>query len=398
MSYHKKEKQLDIIRRVYEAGLQLLSPTSKQELYPRIAKTLKILIGSAYISIYRVHNNELVKVYTSSAQLKSVQPRKGGFTYKSFQESIPYLINKKNVSTIHPELKSIGVQSTLVIPLAFELEPIGVLSLDFEEEQNFSPYVIDALQLFASIVTFKLKNIELESQLRELVENQKTFISLASHELKNPLTTVLGYASLINRQVKKGSNINPKIAEVLVAEIQRMSQLIDELLNIKKGNLEKGKLKYKKSAYSLKKLIQNTITTWKVSFPKRKVEFKDNSLPSDLVYIDPQKMKQVLVNLLNNAAKFSPDLSPITITLQESNGQLICQIKDEGIGIEKKDIEKIFKRFYKGRQGLEKDGMGLGLYLCKQIIEDHQGTILVASKVNYGTTFSICLPVYLLND
>ncbi|HRN69898.1 MAG TPA: GAF domain-containing protein [Candidatus Woesebacteria bacterium] len=180
MSYHKKEKQLDIMKQVYEAGLQLLSPATKEELYPQIAKTLKVLLNSSSISIYRVYHDELVKVYTSLPELIHIYPRKSGFTYKSFKESIPYLINKKNVTTIHPELKQMGVSSTLVIPLLFEIEPIGVLSIDFEKDQNFSPYIIDTLQLFASIITFKLKNIELESQLREMVENQKTFISLAS--------------------------------------------------------------------------------------------------------------------------------------------------------------------------------------------------------------------------
>lgn len=393
MSYHKKQKQLDIMKKVYEAGLQLLTPTTKEELYPRIAETLKLLIGSAYISIYRVSNEELVKVYTSSSQLKDIFPRKGGFTYKSFQESIPYLINKKNVNTIHPELKKMGLESTLVIPLTFELEPIGVLSLDFKEEQTFSSYIVDALQLFASIVTFKLKNIELESQLRELVDNQKMFISLASHELKNPLTTVLGYASIINRQVKKGNLIEPKTSEVLVAEIHRMSQLIDELLNTKNGNLEKGKLKYNKKKYSFQKLINNTVITWKIAFPKRKVIVKQSITKVDTVCIDVQKMKQVIINLLNNAAKFSSEDSVIEIEFKDDQ-ELVCFIKDEGKGINPSDVKHIFKRFYKGNFEQNKEGMGLGLYLCKEIIESHQGTISVSSQVGRGTTFTIRLPFF----
>lgn len=398
MSYHKKAKQLDIMKKVYEAGLQLLSPSSKEELYPKIADILSDLIQSQFVSIYRVRNDELVKVYTSSSKLENIYPRKEGFTYKSFKESIPYIINKKNVTTIHPELKRIGVSSTLVIPLTFELEPIGVLSLDFQEEQHFSSYAIDALQLFASIVTFKLKNIELESDLRELVENQKTFISLASHEIKNPLTAVLGYASIINRQIKKGKSVDVKATETLVSEIHRMSELIDELLNIKNGNLEKGKLKYKKKVYSLKKLIQNIITTWKVSNSKRKVLFTYTEYMNDLSYIDTQKLKQVFINLLNNAAKFSSENSEITIDITNTNEHIVCRVIDQGKGIDKNELEHIFKRFYKGTHGQKKDGMGLGLYLCSQIIEAHQGTITAQSEVNKGTTFTIELPIYLANE
>lgn len=394
MSYHQKEKQLDIMRRVYEAGLQLLSPTTTEELYPRITETLKILVSSAYISIYRVQNDELVKVYTSAAELQGIYPRKSGFTYKSFKESIPYLINKKNVRTIHPELKGIGVETTLVIPLIFEREPIGVLSLDFQDEQEFSPYVIDALQLFASIITFKIKNIDLESQLREMVENQKTFISLASHELKNPLTTVLGYATLIARQGKKGKPIDAKIAETLVSEIHRMSSLIDELLNTKNSNLEKGKLKYSKRTYSFRKLVQNTITTWKISYPQRKVQYIETQIKNDLIYIDSQKVKQVLINLLNNAAKFSDSNSLITVELKYNKNFIICSVKDKGKGIPKKDLQQIFKRFYKGNEGRKKEGMGLGLYLCKQIIEDHGGIITAKSEPNKGSQLEIQLPYY----
>jgi signal transduction histidine kinase len=393
MSYHKKEKQLDMLRQVYEAGLHLLSPTTTEELYPRVTETLKILVSSAFISIYRVQNDELVKVYTSSSELSNIYPRKLGFTYKSFKEAIPYLINKKNVRTIHPELKSIGVETTLVIPLIFELEPIGVLSLDFSEEQEFSPHIIDALQLFASIITFKIKNIDLESQLREMVENQKMFISLASHELKNPLTTVLGYSTIIARKTRKGDTIDLKIINNLVSEIHRMAQLIDELLNTKNGNIEKGKLKYNKRSYSFKKLVKNTIISWKISYPKRKIHFQEN-LEKDIVYIDPQKVKQVFINLLNNAAKFSSDETDITINVKNDQNWIICSVIDEGKGIAKKDLAQIFKRFYKGNYGKKKDGMGLGLYLCKQIIEDHGGTILAYSQQGKGSKLEIQLPLY----
>ncbi|HRN69899.1 MAG TPA: HAMP domain-containing sensor histidine kinase [Candidatus Woesebacteria bacterium] len=219
-------------------------------------------------------------------------------------------------------------------------------------------------------------------------------LGVISHELKNPLTTVYGYASIIIRQLKKGKAIDPKTGDMLITEIQRMSQLIDELLNTKNSNLEKGKLKYSKKAYSFSKLIKNTVTTWKVANTKHTILFTCKKAIYDLVYIDTQKLRQVVINILNNAAKFSPENSEITINLDNRDKQIICRISDQGKGIEKKDIKNIFKRFYKGQSGEKKEGMGLGLYLCKQIVEDHHGTISVSSVSGKGTMFSIVIPCY----
>lgn len=381
----------EIIAAVYESGLKMLAPTYEEELYSLVVKELTYLVKAAYVSIYIVKKGTLRKVFTTYEKLKDIYPRKDGFTYKAFSEAIPYILDNRNVLTIHPEVQRLGIKSTLFIPLTFDVEPVGVISVDFLKKTKLPNYILQALKLFGSIITFKLRNIQLHSQLKEMIENQNLFMSLASHELRNPLTAVQAYAALIQRQVKQGKHIQPRTINLLMSEIQRMSDLTHELLDSNK-NIKSTSLQYEKKNYSLRQIIQHAITNFHLTHPNRIIIFEDKMKNNDSVQADYHKLIQVFSNLFNNAAKFSGKKTKIKVTLQSDDSNVHLMVRDKGKGISPHDIPYIFDQFYKGKSS--KAGMGLGLYLCKQIIESHSGMITVTSELKKGTTFVIYLPIY----
>lgn len=391
----ESENRSQVLEKVYTSGLHILSLDSKEEVYDAISKELFNLLGVKHVSIYRANHEVLVKEYTTSQELKSLKPGKKGFTYKSFRNAVPYVLDNSYLWKKHPELKGIGIKTTVKIPLTFELDPVGVLSIDFERTPDIeiTEGVMQALQLFASIVTYKIKNIELQQRLSETVQNQKLFMSLASHELKNPLTAVLGYASLVQRQVLKGKEIQPNLMHSLISEINRMTNLIDELLNTRNTEIEKATLIYNKKKCRMSEIIRSTMSNFSLSYPNRAVTFEDRTEGKDWVKADPLKLKQVITNLLVNAAKFSEIDTKIKIILETQDDKVKMSVIDHGIGISQKDSKHILKQFYKAPK-VNKEGMGLGLYLSKQVIDNHEGTIQVISKRRKGTTFEITLPKY----
>lgn len=377
---------------VYKSGLSILATKDYEQLYSHIYKELHKLIGADYISIYRVVNDNLEKVYTSFAQLTDIKPRKHGYTYRAYQESVPYVLDNTKVLKIHPELEKFAIPSTLFIPLKFDNEPMGVISVDFHKNVSFSPEILELLKLFGSLVTFKIKNLNLQHELKKLAESRELFISLASHELKNPLTSVLAYSQIMQQQLKKKSVVDPDLLDKLTSEVHRISQLTDELLSTPDPNIAEIKLRYRRNNHHLATIIRHAISNFKVNYEKRVIYFY-NRARTDTVNGDYHKLLQLFGNILNNAAKFSSKRSSISIHLAAGDTMLNIKIVDRGKGIAQKDLPHIFKRYFKGHASTQNTGMGLGLYLCKKIVAAHYGTIRFHSIVKKGTTVEIQLPI-----
>ncbi len=182
--------------------------------------------------------------------------------------------------------------------------------------------------------------------------------------------------------------------ENLYAESKRLSFLVSEFLGSQ--TTSGAQLEYIKKQCDLSKIVHRAIDTARLSHPNhvfvlRKL-VKEKEL---LIEADFDKLLQVFINICNNAIKFSPLHSRITVTINIRDKSWSISIKDQGIGIASDEIDQIFQRFYKGKHN-SKEGMGLGLYLSKNIIEAHNGTILVKSVPHKGTRFMISLPKLML--
>ncbi|GEN78057.1 ATP-binding protein [Chryseobacterium hagamense] len=228
---------------------------------------------------------------------------------------------------------------------------------------------------------------------RKLDEQRRSdFIGMVSHELRNPLTAIGGYTYLLAKRAQKNNDaMVSDAAGKLSRQIKRMEALINGFLDM--ARLGEGKIQLNRSAFDMADLVRiaedeslATITSHKVVFAP--VDFTP-------VEADKDKIEQVLVNFINNAVKYSPEGSTIQVSCVTRKGEARVQVTDEGMGIPEKDQPFVFDRFYRVEsEGMKnKKGFGIGLYICREIIERHHGAIGVESTEGQGSTFWFTLPV-----
>jgi PAS domain S-box-containing protein len=232
---------------------------------------------------------------------------------------------------------------------------------------------------------------------RELEELKSKFVSNVSHELRTPLVAIQKSLSVILSSAS-GPLTEPQKKFLTIAErnLDRLSRLIEDVLNFSK--VESGKLELKKKPSSIKRLIEDSCDSLENWAKSKFIEFeKDvpNNMPE--VNIDPDRITQVLINLIGNAVKFTPQNGKIIIKagkLPES-GKLEVNVTDTGVGISKADLPKIFDRFQQSgeRESTDISGTGLGLAIAKEIVKLHGGDIWAESEKGKGATFSFTLPL-----
>ncbi len=229
------------------------------------------------------------------------------------------------------------------------------------------------------------------------VEKEKDeFLSIASHELKTPLTSIKAYVQLLERRLK----LNKDSAEagfVIKAQeqIEKLNTLITDLLDVSK--IENGKLKISKKPANLEHVISNAIDIILQTHDEDRVKIKrDGIRPDILIPLDEIRIEQVLINFLTNAIKYSPKNNQVIVTtfVDEEEQEVRVNITDFGIGIPDFKQEAVFRKFYRVEESsLQFQGMGIGLFICSEIIKQHHGNIGVSSKVDEGSTFYFTLPL-----
>ena len=228
---------------------------------------------------------------------------------------------------------------------------------------------------------------------QEYVEEQKReeYIGIASHELKNPVATL----SLFSELLAKGLELdrdkkNLRILRDIQGETARLASLIDDLLVV--GTIESGKLILHSEAFELDPFVRRVVERFRTTSAHRIQIIKKGSYR---VRADKDRIAQVLINLLTNAVKYSPADTHIAVRIEKREGKCAISVRDFGVGIAKKDQKDIFTRFFRadaGRAGTVA-GVGLGLYISKEIIRRHRQNLLVKSALGKGATFTFTLPI-----
>jgi two-component system phosphate regulon sensor histidine kinase PhoR len=229
------------------------------------------------------------------------------------------------------------------------------------------------------------------------VEKEKDeFLSIASHELKTPLTSIKAYVQLLERRLK----LNKESAEAGFVtkaqdQIEKLNTLITDLLDVSK--IENGKLKINKKPTNLESVISNAIDTILQTHDEQNIKIKrDGTRPDILIPLDEIRIEQVLINFLTNAIKYSPKNNQIIVTtfVDKEEQEVRVNVTDFGIGIPDFKQEAVFRKFYRVEESsLQFQGMGIGLFICSEIIKQHHGNIGVSSKVDEGSTFYFTLPL-----
>lgn len=231
------------------------------------------------------------------------------------------------------------------------------------------------------------------AQAEAAVKVRDDFLSIAAHELKTPVTSLQGYAQVVLRSMQKKGDIEPSLLARSMARIEeqskRLSKLTDQLLDITR--LEAGKLKITPERTDLAALVEGVVGAYQHSQPNRDIKFI-SSLPVE-AYLDPIRTEQVVTNLLDNALKFSPPALPVEVAVAaEGEDWALISVRDHGIGVPAGQRDRIFDRFYQAHNESHYGGMGMGLFISRQIVEMHGGTISAEQPEDGGSRFLVRLP------
>jgi two-component system sensor histidine kinase/response regulator len=232
-----------------------------------------------------------------------------------------------------------------------------------------------------------------EIEFRRKAERKKDeFISIASHELKTPLTSVKGYMQLLERSIDKGDTdtVKKHLGKAQV-QLEKLNELIADLLDISK--IESGKLKFNKKHFSMDELLDNVVDIIHQSNPEFKIV--RNGKVSQQIYGDEMRIEQVIINFLTNAIKYSPGTDEIHINTANEGDEVYLGVKDFGIGIDDEQQKAVFDKFYRVEEtAIHFQGLGIGLYISAEIIKRHGGEVGVKSKLNEGSEFYFKIPVH----
>lgn len=226
-------------------------------------------------------------------------------------------------------------------------------------------------------------------RLRESEKLHQALMNSVSHELRTPLTTIIGSASTLSEEkIQENPVMRKELSEELVRASHRLNRVIENLLDMTR--LNSGMLTLKKDWYDIRELLRITVKRLGNDLAGHAVDFNFGDVP--LVKIDYRLLEQVFSNLILNAVSYTPENSPIHISVHEETGRLVIRVRDEGKGLPPEALHRVFEKFYRV-PGTKAGGTGLGLFIAKSLIEAHQGTIVAQNSSSGGAEFVIQLPI-----
>lgn len=304
--------------------------------------------------------------------------------------------------------EKIHLKRFLAVPVIFGNKPIGVMLFGLmktmkeitraEREIMNELTGVAALAIERAQIYTDLKGAN--KRLREVDKLKDEFISITSHELRTPMTAIKGYLWMSINEPGQKLNKNLKHnLEVCLGSAERLLQLVSEMLTV--SRIQSKRFVLNAADFDILGLLQSTFDELSVVAKEKNVEFSFSKSPGSLrkllIHADKDKIREVFHNLMGNALKFTPEKGKVQVSLVETKGHVTISVADSGPGILKKDMSKLFTKFGKFEHAYKKtpssSGSGLGLYICKKIIDLHEGEIGVQSVVDKGTTMTVTLPL-----
>lgn len=302
---------------------------------------------------------------------------------------------KKAVSPERYEiLKAIGVRSYLVVPISAREKLLGTMILSMSDDaRHFDSETKLWCEELGRRIGMTIENGVLYEQAQKAIAIRDEFLGIASHELKTPVTSLELQTQIIRRQFDRGNGqveapVVKKFVDSIRDQVKRLTKLIEDMLDV--SRIVHGKLPINSEPVNLTKLVYEVIQRFQPQLTDLGIECHLDATTGASGLWDRYRIEQVVTNLLTNAIKYG-ESRPIHISVSESDGHAILRIRDNGIGIPKENFDRIFQRFE--RVGEKPNGLGLGLYISKQIVESHNGQITVASDGANGSTFTVLLPL-----
>ncbi len=305
----------------------------------------------------------------------------------------------------YPALASINVRMPIgafvALPLLRNDVSIGSLGVHFAAPRTFDAQDRAFLTSLADLCAQALERAWLytaEQQARAAAQDalriRDAFLSIASHELKTPLTVVLGQAQLLQNRAMREGMLNDRDQRALTAIIEQASQLnklITAMLDV--SQIERKQLAIMRTSLDIAALARHLVTNMQLTLEHHTLVYHIPDTPI-MVEGDAMRLEQVINNLLSNAIKYSPYGGSITVDMVQRDTTVCIAIRDQGIGIPADDLPELFQRFYRADNAIEFciRGTGIGLYVVKELVTLHGGSISVESTEGQGSTFTVCLP------
>jgi signal transduction histidine kinase len=290
----------------------------------------------------------------------------------------------------------------VTLPLTVDAQTIGGLAFSFEHEQSFGAddrAFMLALARQCAQALERARLFEAEQQARqeaqEAVRVRDVLLSIASHELRNPLTSLLGFTDILQRRAQLAEPLTERdlrMLAIVAEQAHRLDDMLTAMLDI--SRLTTGQIRLERRPVNLVALAEQLIEEFQPTLTTHTIRFEWAGGPF-VVAGDELRLRQVLSNLLGNAVKYSPGGIEIAVRLEKHAGMACVAIADQGIGIPRAELPKLFRLFYRASNAAAQpiEGVGIGLAVVKEIITQHGGTVDVASTEGEGSTFTICLPL-----
>lgn len=292
-----------------------------------------------------------------------------------------------------------GLRSYLAVPIELKSRVIGVLQLGSAEANRYDAQDEQRVATLARFAALWIENVRLLQEaakveaLRKVDQLKSELLSVVSHELRTPLASIKGYTStLLRDDVEWTEDDRREFLQIIEEESDRLGSLIDDLLQM--SEIEAGVLRVRKQPVRVGRLAQKVVKKLRPQSADHPISVHvSHDVPETMG--DPRRVEQILHNLIVNAIKYSPEPTPIAVRVEKRGDDVLVTVKDQGMGIAPDHLDHVFDRFYRveGAMARQTRGSGLGLPICRGLVEAHSGRIWAESEPGKGSAFCFSLPI-----
>ncbi|MGP4041615.1 two-component system histidine kinase PnpS [Gracilibacillus sp. D59] len=289
-------------------------------------------------------------------------------------------------------LKDKTIHKVVQETFLYEEKMTGNITININGEKHYievvgAPVVNDVKDLKGAVLVFH--DI---TDLKRVEEMRKDFVANVSHELKTPITSIRGFAETLLEDEMADDEIKEQFLTIILKESTRLQSLIHDLLELSK--IEKEEMKLSTKLIEVDEWLQSSLTLLEQQTSKKSLQFTKAIKPNISFHGDPDRLQQVVLNLMYNAISYTPEHGNVSLRVDENDSEVIIEVEDTGIGIPEEARQRIFERFYRVDRARSRNtgGTGLGLAIVKHIVEAHKGTIAVSSEMGKGSCFTVKIP------
>lgn len=292
-------------------------------------------------------------------------------------------------------LRQLGTRSAMIVPLTARERVVGAIACVSATADRYTPDDLALAEDLAYRIAAAVDQAYLYREAREAICTRDHFLTIAAHELKSPLTALLGLTSLLQRRATRAdvpAEQNQHVLQMIGTQASRFNDLVNTLLDV--SHIQTERFNIQCAPVDLCALVQQVVEAVQPALKKHTLSFTSPGQPL-VIAGDALRLRQVVHNLIENAITYSPAGGTVQVGVEQCDGMACMHISDQGIGIPAAALPRLFGRFYRApnAESQQIKGMGVGLYIVKEIVALHNGTVEVASREGAGSTFTVALPL-----